>query len=295
MGRFSWLQHDLGVNRGQYMGLLPCLLRSAVSFMSSLSQNEDLPSSEHGDESTIRDRLLWTETIFTLTLALISVSNALTALTENGFITLLLSVVKLTPFPSRTSLQIYVEILVIQILDMSLTGHPLALTVFEDLSGIDALLERVIKELTLLAILPSDSTTTDTRPSKRRRKEENLLDIYASSKSNMSICEHVVSSDLKIYINSVLGIFSLYLHESHGHQGQFLRSPMFGSLFSILFKNANALSASIMTSAITLFSEVINNDPLILSHMIANGLAQTVLLSMMENSKVIISVTLNYL
>lgn len=35
MGRFSWLQHDLGVNRGQYMGLLPCLLRSAATFLAS--------------------------------------------------------------------------------------------------------------------------------------------------------------------------------------------------------------------------------------------------------------------
>lgn len=287
MGRFSWLQHDLGVNRGQYMGLLPCLLRSAVSFMSSLSQTDDSSSltSEHSNESIVRDRLIWTESILTLTLALISVSNALTALTENGFITLLLSVIKLTPFPARTSLQVYVEILVIQILDMSLTGHPLALTVFEDLSGIDALLERVIKELTLLTILPSD-TSTDLRASKRRKKEESLLDIYASSKSNLIICENVVGSELKIFLNGVLGIFSLYLHESHGHQGQFLRSPMFASLFSILFKNAKALSSTILTSAITLFSEVINNDPLILSHMIANGLAESVLLSMMDNSKV---------
>jgi hypothetical protein len=39
MGRFSWLQHDLGVNRGQYMGLLPCLLRSAASFLASRHDN----------------------------------------------------------------------------------------------------------------------------------------------------------------------------------------------------------------------------------------------------------------
>ena len=31
--RFSWLQHDLGVSRGQYMGVLPCLIRSITSFL----------------------------------------------------------------------------------------------------------------------------------------------------------------------------------------------------------------------------------------------------------------------
>lgn len=346
MGRFSWLQHDLGVNRGQYMGLLPCLLRSAVSFLSAPLQHHQetklttsLPlspssaslnssfsfcsstpitttnQSQSNLEEIISDRLQWTESIFTLTLALISVSNALTALTENGFISLLLSIIKLTPEKSRSSLQVYVEVLVVQIMDMSLTGHPLALSVFEDLSGIDTILERLIKELTLLSILqppPSTSssssltttkttltttnsldslneTTEDMMPStKRRRKEENLINIFSETKSNLIISEGVVDSSMKIYINSLLGIFSLYLHETHGHQGQFLRSQNFSSLFSILFKNASTLSISILTSAIALFSEVINNDPAILSHMISNGLVESAILSMIENSKVTI-------
>jgi hypothetical protein len=267
------------------MGLLPCLLRSAVSFLNSLPQLEETSALDEQQSKAVRDRLLWTESIFTLTLALISVSNALTALTENGFISLMLSAIQLTPYKSRSSLQVYVEVLVIQIIDMSLTGHPLALSVFEDLSGIDSLLERSIKELVLLSILdpdPSDST----RPNKRRKKEESLMEIFSSAKSNVVIQEGVADNSVKIYLNSVLGIFSIYLHESHGHQGQFLRSVTFGSLFSILFKNAPVLSVPILTSAIALFSEVINNDPVILSHMIANGLAESALLSMMTNSGV---------
>jgi hypothetical protein len=276
------------------MGLLPCLLRSAVSFLSSLQHEEsaqDSSSQELNLQAEIHDRLLWTESILTLTLALISVSNALTALTENGFISLLLSIVKINPWKSRSTLQVFVEVLVIQIMDMSLTGHPLALSMFEDLSGIDSILERLIQELTLLSILPSPSSDSssssghESRPSKRQKKEENLMDIFNSSKSNLVISEGVTPSAVKIFINSVLGIFSLYLHESHGHQAQFLRSPTFASLFLILFKNSHVLSISIMTSAITLFSEVINNDPVILSHMISNGLAEAALLAMMENSK----------
>lgn len=264
------------------MGLLPCLLRSAVSFLSSL-QHED-SSQGSSTQVDIHDRLLWTESILTLTLALISVSNALTALTENGFISLLLSIVKINPWKSRSTLQVFVEVLVIQILDLSLTGHPLALSMFEDLSGIDSILERLIQELTLLSTL-SSSSAQETRPSKRQKKEENLMDIFNSSKSNLVISEGVTPNPVKIFINSALGIFSLYLHESHGHQAQFLRSSTFASLFSILFKNSHVLSTSIMTSAIILFSEVINNDPVILSHMISNGLAESALVAMMENSK----------
>jgi hypothetical protein len=290
MGRFSWLQHDLGVNRGQYMGLLPCLLRSAVSFLNSLPPTEETVMEDQAAAAAVRDRLLWTESILTLTLALISVSNALTALTENGFISLMLSAIQLTPYKSRSPLQVYVEVLVIQIIDMSLTGHPLALTVFEDLSGIDSLLERSIKELVLLSILDVSDSSDESRPNKRRKKEEeSLMEIFSSTKSNLTIHEGVVDNSVKIYLNSVLGIFSIYLHESHGHQGQFLRSVSFGSLFSILFKNAHVMSVSIMTSAIALFSEVINNDPVILSHMIANGLAESALLSMMTNSQVALS------
>lgn len=42
MGRLAWIQHELGVQRGQYMGLLPCILRASVSFLQLLSTDATL-------------------------------------------------------------------------------------------------------------------------------------------------------------------------------------------------------------------------------------------------------------
>lgn len=42
MGRLAWIQHELGVQRGQYMGLLPCMLRASVSFLQLLSSDAAL-------------------------------------------------------------------------------------------------------------------------------------------------------------------------------------------------------------------------------------------------------------
>eukprot|EP01042_Synura_sphagnicola_P033559 gene33559-43092_t len=47
--------------------------------------------------ATERERLLWTEQVMVLTTALISASTALPALTDNGFISLLMAVLKLNP------------------------------------------------------------------------------------------------------------------------------------------------------------------------------------------------------
>jgi hypothetical protein len=54
LGRFSWIQQELGVNRGQYMGLLPCLLRSAMSFLNVLSANAAALDQELNSQ-TVRD------------------------------------------------------------------------------------------------------------------------------------------------------------------------------------------------------------------------------------------------
>jgi len=45
---YPWILHDLGVNRGQYMGLFPCLIRSSISYLISLEEKE----AEHGSSSS---------------------------------------------------------------------------------------------------------------------------------------------------------------------------------------------------------------------------------------------------
>lgn len=330
MGRFSWLQHDLGVNRGQYMGLLPCILRSSTSFLNALSTSgveaalatdstprgeglkrclsEDSITSESArvksqSSDVVHDRLQWTECVLTLTMALISVSNALPALVENGLIALLLSVMRATPCLVRSKQEVYVTGLVTQLLEMSLSAHQLALTVFKDMCGVDVLLERLIGELTLLSSVPD--TVQDTagtplpgggRGKRKRRRTDNLSSnsatasasiAHVAAPTDLTIAKASCNGAVRVLIHSILSTFSLYLQEgADNRQGQILRGPLFASLYSVLFKSSTALTASLMTPTFAVFGEVINNDPSILSHMLSNGLCAAAIDAMMRDSKV---------
>jgi len=113
LGRFSWLQHELGVNRGQYMGLLPCLLRSTALYL----MGQEVPASIDPDttESDNDDRMRWIEMILILTQSLIQTSTALQALTDNGFVALAISLLQQMPAENRSPLRLGVETVVVQV------------------------------------------------------------------------------------------------------------------------------------------------------------------------------------
>jgi hypothetical protein len=337
MGRFSWLQHDLGVNRGQYMGLLPCILRSSTSFLNALSTSgveaalaadstprgdglkrsisddsvySETPRSKSQSSDAVRDRLLWTECVLILTMALISVSNALPALVENGFIALLLSVVRAVPCLARSNQEVYVTGLITQLLEMSLSAHQLALTVFKDMCGVDALLDRLMGELTLLSTVPeildeaggtaaAGTPLPGGRGKRKRRRTDNVSSnsatasvtmVTAPVSTDLSISRSACTGAVKVLIHSILSTFSLYLQEGgDNRQGQILRGPLFASAFAVLFRSSTALTASLMTPSFAVFGEVINNDPSILSHMLSNGLCGSAIDAMMRESKVRVS------
>ena len=236
--RFSWLQHDLGVNRGQYMGLLPCILRSLTSFLVSeevlvgdegmdeeknthsmvISTSTSTPSSRGikdkgsdkdglglglgtpiivGDE--YEEYMMWTETVLGLLLALISLTTALPALTDNGIISSIATVLghkhqqqqqsqpqqtaaaattassraaaasNISTSPDRLSHTIvqdrttrtHIDSLIALILDTAISSHTAAFTVFKDQGGAEQCLHRTLDELTYVADPATVVTETD--------------------------------------------------------------------------------------------------------------------------------------
>ena len=287
------------------MGLLPCILRSSISFVTS--SNSALPAADTSTKTVaasnqyIRDRLIWTEYVLVLTMALISVSNALPALVENGFIALLLSVIRTEPTTTRSTLHVYVHGLAIQLLEMSLSGHQLALTVFKDMCGVDALLERLMSELILLGTISDSEDNKDTigtprsrgRPRRKRRRLDapttptSATTVDLSSLPEIHISKSACSGSERVLIHSILSSFSLYLQEAgDSRQAQLLRGPIFSTVFSILFRCSSVVSCSIIAPTFAVFGEVINNDPSILSHMLSNGLAAAAIDAIIRDSKV---------
>ena len=189
------------------MGLLPCLLRSVTSSL-LLVDNLDasnpeeetrrkgiLPSSNNSELDMKNETmgvdafseldefkeyiesLLWTESILGLTMALISVTTALPALTDNGVISSIAAVLSHKPVKPNKYLtnqlintvekdraiiiRLHIDSLVVQILDTAITNHSGSFIAFKDQGGAEAALTRLLDELEMLSSKESDITISN--------------------------------------------------------------------------------------------------------------------------------------
>ena len=86
--RFTWLQSELGLHKGQYMGLLPCVLRACGSYLSSTSGYTTGTFCE--DPVLLR----WIEALLGLLMTVVSVgSSFLPPLCDNGLMSSILCII----------------------------------------------------------------------------------------------------------------------------------------------------------------------------------------------------------
>ena len=83
------------------MGLLPCLLRSITSYViypdKVVEYDDSLMSADDSE------RLQWIEYVLVLTLSLMHSSTALQALTDNGFVALVIAIIKESSLQVRST------------------------------------------------------------------------------------------------------------------------------------------------------------------------------------------------
>ena len=306
LSRFSWLQNDMGVSRGQYMGLLPCLLRSATSYLigAEADANAGISISVESatDPETDEMRLLWIEQILLLTMALISAgtSSVLPALTENGVLTSVLSVLK---HPRRggklDKLRACVDSIVTIILDYAVTSQQSSLAIFTEQKGADICLGRLLWELEFLQeveLARKESAKTSIikggalgSATKKEKKKMTGSSTSSSAYSIDSILDEVRSTGAvvpqmsKVVIQQLFLLFNAFVIESRGENdhrcGVLLRSNTMTSVLAIIFKNPSLGCAS-LTNAVNLLVDAINNDPAppgILIHLIKNDIAHAAL------------------
>jgi translation initiation factor 2 beta subunit (eIF-2beta)/eIF-5 len=191
------------------MGLLPCVLRSVTSFL-HLDEEAAVASSGDGADGTgvvieamsasssssssfssgalknsradlleYVDSLLWTESVFGLTMNLISLTTALPALTDNGVISSIASLLGNKPKKTESYLKrfsgsdvtmkdiehvgivrVHIDSLVVQILDTAITNHSGAFVAFKERGGAESALVRLTDELEMLSCPSFGSMTS---------------------------------------------------------------------------------------------------------------------------------------
>jgi hypothetical protein len=282
LSRFSWLQHDLGLNRSQYMGLLPCLLRYITSTYLSYEKNP-----EFLDGKALLLYVEWAESVLSLIFAVLNVPPFLVAFIDNGMISLLLSMFKHKQ-THVVSVKMYTLVsLVAQILDMAINSNTHALSVFKDSNGLEIISSRITSELLLHFnepdVVSSIETSVDIIQGTRKRKKTTVT---APSKNKRLKTEIQVMGTLpcavRILIHTFMQILSSCFHEgysdgSDSRLAQLIRSPSFGDILMELLRYAIPVSPPVLCAALSMLTEAINNDPAppsILSIMVSNGVAE---------------------
>ncbi len=262
--RYPWMMQSLGINRGQYMGLSPCLLRSACALLVSMEQRQALDreitkayvalNSSDNDCS----ELLWAEHVLMFLLNLVNHFTAVPSLTENGLIASLLSVLKIRPVWCRSFHLTNCEILIIEIIETAITNHAPALASFRDHGGVAVILERLLSE-----VISFERATLLSEGMAQRLPSH--LDVFIQE----------LFSVLSV-INQDMPADHLDAHELQ----QLYKSTSFSRCLESICNSPLKFSNSIVCAVLSFLNEVVGSDPsppTLVAHVIANGLAATAL------------------
>jgi hypothetical protein len=205
----------------------------------------------------------------------------------------------------------YVTGLLTQLLEQAISSHVPSMSMFTEVKGFEVALHRLADELDELDVTSyflsgaADSSEPKGLDSVQHKElddvdmdgdedeevqdgEGKLLSTPPVSRENkepdqpaggrllVSIMDAKhISAASTIMLHSLLTLCTFYLQQSS--QGKILREKLFSQILLKLFSNMKTLNPSVSASSFILFSDVINNDPSILSHLIGNGVAESCL------------------
>jgi hypothetical protein len=329
LGRFNWLQQDLGVNKSQSMGLLPCLLRSALASLICEEEIEEFPTGKSFDLGCVGPndigciyfnvwacytdyvtRLMWLEWLLLLALALVGMtSEALPAFTSFGIVQSLIAVMAKPPPRTnlvsggyrRPHLRVYLDCLVLQLLDTCVGHSSQPHSIFREYHGVDVLLERLVQETLALHFIDSSGhTEDDILTALNELVNGNALTLPSSAAVAASVgsrvrirnedMTHALVVLFHQLLEAILFCFQDELSEFQVSAGgphntalffsQVAKGSSLSFCLSAIFINAVTLTMSVAGCALHLMIDCIENDiapPGVASHVVSCGLATTAL------------------
>lgn len=134
----EWIIQELGIQKGQYGGLLPSQFSREVAFLVTIGSC---------DSKEDKERLGWIENFLMLVYAALSLPCGLVAFIDNGVVSQILSVLKSLPQSEKSDTRRCIESLLAQLLDVIIFSKPLAFDIFVDLGGVDIVFEKMSEEI----------------------------------------------------------------------------------------------------------------------------------------------------
>lgn len=233
--RFPWLLFELGVSKGQYMGLLPSVLRKYCSAIQRDKEN-----------GTLTDTLAlkWFEHVLVFVMALLnSPASCLTVLIDNGLISLFLGTIQsaITDADAiitnvnaaqyaATDSFLDVYTLIYEILEHAVIHHSAGSNAFKEHEGVNTVYTALLYEL-----------FAHTRVGKRVSTQGNIL------------------------IEEMFSLLLSYIQEGRPDAADqalqlFYRSKAFIVIFHTVFRFHALFSTSVLMSSLNLIVEIMNRD-----------------------------------
>jgi len=319
---------ELGVQRGQYTGLVPSLFRYAeisltteaagpilpfgavstntassasgsssmdlelgIAFVQAASSRSgartNLPSAAEDEAARRRDReLYWLEGVMNLVCAVVMSQQGAVALTECGLVPALLNVLRAPmgstePPPTSTraypwgyqARRTYVIAYASYILETVIMSTNVALNTFREINAATFIVQRVHDEVEALRQESSDMVVDEPSPS-----------LGSGKKSGQDTSLREASPSTKVLIYSLLTLLTVAFQSQGGQhiQGssegsQHLRSPALTKVLIDIMRNTLSFNGSVLARASALFSDIISNDPSVVSYVHSSGLASSFL------------------
>jgi len=144
---WKWITKEIGCEKGDYVGLLPSMVRSELSYFVTC---------ENFDDSSV-ERLLWIEDVLLLLLGVMSTPSGPRVFIDNGIVTLILSVLKNPLDKDKTALSVYIYSLLTAILAQLVESKHLACEIFIDENGLDVIIDCLKTQFAFIDCCPAQS------------------------------------------------------------------------------------------------------------------------------------------
>eukprot|EP00981_Chlorochromonas_danica_P014984 scaffold9796_cov154-Ochromonas_danica.AAC.7 len=252
--RQPWLLHALGLQRGQYLGSIPGLLRGYVERLLVL---ESLPGAVEEEEEVLGLLCLESLAAFLLGLSNSPVS-VVPSLVDGGCVDILLQFISLQSkekqevdggevvrrVPLRTAPVVFAGCALSELLETILIHHSGAATIFRELNGVEVVFDRLLFETN--RVTDSYSLPIHTLPFPRNSNQ-------------------LVGSETNIYIEELLSLMLSYIQEGRPESADnglqvLFRSRTFLELFYNIFSAYELFSHTVLISALSLLVEVLQRD-----------------------------------
>lgn len=301
--RSSGVFTELGLGKGQYMGVLPTLVRYSLAALTADPLGDNTAAADKEDpiveigldfvratmaplpprpELVLR-ALKFVEKVLTLTSTIVSNAAGASALTEGGLVPSVLSLIAIPSekmaerllgshkcdhlLVNRIRAEVrFVTAQVLQILEACVVTHSNSLTAFHDLQGVESLVSRLASEMDVPGEDCEDSMETDEVQSVSLCFSHKVL-LYGLY-TCLTVVFHQEPSSALAAVSSQTGSAQL-------------RKPVMTKSVKKVMRHIKSYGGQIAYLVSTLLADVMNNDPQIVRHVHSSGIAEAVL-SMMK-------------